>query len=125
MVRQRAHRVAEEIKKEVSDILLMELKDPGLVKLTSVTDVEVSKDLNYAKIFVSIYGETKEQVDILKVLEKASGFIRTELGKRIRLRHTPELQFRLDRSLEYGEHINKVLKNLEGAEKDSGTEEQK
>lgn len=124
MARQRAQRVAEEIKKEVSDILRMELKDPGLMKLTSVTDVEVSRDLGYARVYVSIYGEAKEQGDILKVLEKATGFIRTELGKRVRLRHTPELQFRLDRSMEYGDHISKVLKNLEVTEKDLGAEEQ-
>lgn len=124
MARQRTQRVAEEIKKEVSDIMRMELKDPGLMKLISVTDVEVTRDLGYARVYVSIYGEAKEQGDILKVLEKATGFIRTELGKRIRLRHTPELQFRLDRSMEYGDHINKVLKNLESTDKDLGAEEQ-
>ncbi len=123
MARQRTQRVAEEIKKEVSDIMRMELKDPGLMKLISVTDVEVTRDLGYARVYVSIYGEAKEQGDILKVLEKATGFIRTELGKRIRLRHTPELQFRLDRSMEYGDHINKVLKNLESTDKDLGAEE--
>ncbi len=121
MSKQRAQRVGEEIKKEVSDIIRMELKDPALEKMTSVTDAEVSRDLGYVRIYVSIYAPEAEQVNVLKVLEKASGFIRSELGKRIRLRHVPELEFRLDRSLEYGAHIDGVLKKLdlsseEGAE---------
>ncbi|MDO9535262.1 MAG: 30S ribosome-binding factor RbfA [Bacillota bacterium] len=117
---QRFRRVAEEIKKEVSDILRSELKDPRIVKMTSVTDVETSRDISYAKIFVSIYGDKDEQETILKVLNKAAGFIRSEIGKRIRIRHTPEIEFLLDRSMEYGAHIESVLKELEpdrGAEK--------
>ncbi|NLX91241.1 MAG: 30S ribosome-binding factor RbfA [Firmicutes bacterium] len=112
MSKQRPQRVAERIKEEVSDILRLEIKDPGLYKMTSVTDVEVSRDLGYAKIYVSVFGDKNEQENILKLLSKASGFIRSELGKRIRLRHIPEVEFRLDRSLEYGAHINKVLKTL-------------
>lgn len=117
---QRFRRVAEEIKKEVSDILRSQLKDPRIIKMTSVTDVETSRDISYAKIFVSIYGDKNEQETILKVLNKAAGFIRTEIGKRIRIHHTPEIEFLLDRSMEYGAHIESVLKELEpdqGAEK--------
>jgi len=110
---QRFRRVAEEIKKEVSDILRTELKDPRIVKMTSVTDVETTRDISYAKIFVSIYGDKEEQETILKVLNKAAGFIRSEIGKRIRIRHTPEIEFLLDRSMEYGAHIESVLKELE------------
>ncbi len=112
MSKQRTQRVAERIKEEVSDILRLEIKDPGLYKMISVTDVDVSRDLGYAKIYVSVFGDHEEQEGILKTLGKASGFIRSELGKRIRLRHTPEVEFRLDRSLEYGAHINKVLRTL-------------
>jgi len=112
MAKQRAQRVGEEIKKEVSSILLSELKDPGLSNMVSLTDVEVSGDLRHARIFVSIYGSRDDQEEALKILEKAKGFIRTEVGKRIRLRHVPELEFRLDRSLEYGAHIDKMLKDL-------------
>lgn len=112
MTKQRPQRVGEEIKKEVSSILLSDLKDPGLSNMVSLTDVEVSGDLRHAKIFVSIYGGREAQEDALKILDKAKGFIRTELGKRIRLRHVPELEFRLDRSLEYGAHIDRVLKDL-------------
>lgn len=112
MSKQRTQRVAERIKEEVSDILRLEIKDPGLYKMTSVTDVEVSRDLGYAKIYVSVFGDNDEQENILKLLTKASGFIRLELGKRIRLRHVPEVEFRLDRSLEYSAHINKVLRTI-------------
>lgn len=112
MAKQRTQRVAERIKEEVSDILRLEIKDPGLVTMTSITGVEVSRDLSYARIYVSIFGNNDEQENILKILSKASSFVRSELGKRIRLRHVPEVEFRLDRSLEYGAHINEVLKTL-------------
>ncbi len=113
MARQRVLRIGEEIKREVSEILSVELKDPGLKKMTSVTDVDVSRDLGHAKIYVSIYGDVADQDRILKILEKAKGFIRSEIGKRVRLRHTPEIEFRLDRSMEYGAHIEQVLKELD------------
>ena len=113
MSRQRTQRVAGSIKEEVSDILRLELKDPRLAKMTSITSVEVSRDLSHARIYVSIYGNGEEQKSILKILVKAAGFIRSELGKRIRLRHVPELEFRLDRSLEYGAHIDHVLRTLD------------
>lgn len=113
MGKQRRQRVAEEIKKEVSEIIRFELKDPGLGKMTSITDVEVSGDLRYTKIFVSIYANKEEQDKMLRVLHKAAGFIRTEIGKRIRLRHVPEIEFHLDHSMEYGARIDSVLKKLE------------
>ncbi|RJX24358.1 MAG: 30S ribosome-binding factor RbfA [Dethiobacter sp.] len=120
MAKQRSQRVGEQIKKEVSEILRLGLKDPGLINLTSVTDVEVSRDLRYAKIFVSIFGNVDEQEKILKILDKAKGFIRSEIGKRIRLRLVPEIEFHLDRSMEYGARIEGVLRDLgieSGAEK--------
>jgi len=113
MAKMRPQRVGEQMKKEISDIIRLELKDPGLINLTSVTDVEVSRDLRYAKIFVSVYDNEEAREKVLKILNKAVGFIRSEIGKRIRLRHVPEIEFRLDRSIEYGAHIEGVLKRLE------------
>jgi len=124
MSRQRVQRVGEEIKKEVSEIIRLELKDPALEKLTSITGADVSRDLSYARVYVSIYASRDEQGKILKVLEKASGFIRSELGKRIRLRHTPVLLFCLDRSMEYGAHIEGVLKSLDPLNKEGDEREQ-
>lgn len=124
MSRQRAQRIGEEIKKEVSDIMRLELKDPALQKMTSVTGVDVSRDLSHVKIFVSIFAADEEKEQAFKVLERAGGFIRSELGKRIRLRHTPELEFRLDRSMEYGAHIDGVLKSLDLAAKEGEESEE-
>ncbi len=108
----RASRVGEQIKKEVSQILQAEIKDPRFTGFLSVTDVEVSRDLGFARIYVSIYGSEKERQLTLKALESAVGFIRTEVGKRIRLRHVPEISFHLDKSIEYGAHISEILKDL-------------
>ena len=80
--------------------------------MTSITDVEVSGDLRYTKIFVSIYADREEQEKALKILQKASGFIRSEIGKRIRLRHVPEIEFCLDSSMEYGARIDNVLRQI-------------
>jgi ribosome-binding factor A len=112
MAKQRAQRVGEEIKKEVSEILHLELNDPGLKKMTSVTGVEVTRDLSYATIYVSIFVNKEEQKKVLEALGRATGFVRLEIGKRIRLRHVPEIEFKLDHSMEYGAHIENVLRGL-------------
>lgn len=117
----RAHRVAEQIKKEVSQILQSELKDPRMTGFLSVTDVDVTNDLGYARVYVSIYGSEEERNLSLKALNSAMGFVRTEIGKRIRLRHVPELSFHLDKSIEYGAHITEILKDLKEKE-DTGEE---
>ena len=108
--RQRVQRVREEIKKEVSDII-REMKDPR-IGFVSVVDVEVSNDLRHAKIFVSVFGDESEKKQSLAGLEAATGFIRTEIGRRIRLRHTPEILFRLDSSIERGARINQLLNEI-------------
>lgn len=111
MAKIRVGRVGEQIKKELSLILQSELKDPRIGFIT-VTGVEVTNDLSQAKVYLSVLGEDEEKEDTLKALDQASGFVRTELGRRIRLRHTPELIFKLDTSIEYGSHIENLLRNL-------------
>ena len=113
MTEQRAQRVAEEIKREMSDILRNEMKDPRAAKMISVTDVEVTRDLGHAKVFVSVFGSDEEQQATLATLAKAVGFVRSEIGKRIRLRRTPEISFQLDKSIAYGSHINEILRQIE------------
>ncbi|EEG76774.1 30S ribosome-binding factor RbfA [Dethiobacter alkaliphilus] len=121
MTDQRAHRVGEEIKREVSSILRTEIKDPRVTGLISVTDVAVTRDLRHAKLFISMLGSEEEQQETLSALSRAVGFIRSEIGKRIRLRHTPEISFHLDKSIAYGAHINKILADLNpGGEGQSG-----
>lgn len=108
----RANRLAEEIKRIVTDLLRMEIKDPRISPFTTVTEVDVSKDLRYAKIYVSVLGEQEEQQRTLEGLQNASGFIRSELGKQIRLRYNPEITFCLDSSIQHGLKINQILHDL-------------
>ncbi len=107
----RIDRISEEVKKELSAII-RELKDPRISTLVSVVNVSVTKDLKFAKAYISVLGSEKAQKDVIDALKSASGFIRREIGHRINLRATPEFTFILDNSIEYGAHINQVLKNL-------------
>lgn len=112
MARVRVEKVQEMIKQEVSNVILNDIKDPR-VKLVTVTDVEVTNDLRHAKIYVSLYGSDEEKLHSFEGLQKALGFIRTEIAKRIRLRFAPELTLHMDKSLEYSEHIQKILKKIQ------------
>ena len=107
----RLNRIDEEYKKELSHIIDRELKNPNITGLISVTKVKVTNDLKFAKISVSILN-SKDIKATLAGLKKSSGFIRTELAKRINLRNTPELIFELDESLEYGARIDSILKEI-------------
>ncbi len=111
MSKGRARRVGELLKKEISQILLRELRDPR-IGFVSVTDVEVSGDLRHAKVFVSVYGSDKEKEDTMEALEQATGYIRKIVGERINIYHTPELLFRYDNSIERGVHISKIIKDI-------------
>src|SRR5699024_10402304 len=107
----RANRVAEQMKKELGDILGRKIKDPR-VGFVTVTDVEVTGDLQQAKIFISVLGDEQQKHDTLVGLSKAKGFIRSELGSRIRLRKTPEIAFEFDEALERGNRIETILRRL-------------
>lgn len=110
MTGHRSTRVAEAIKEEVGSILLHRLKDSRVhSERVSVTNVEVSGDLRHATIFVSILGEDEEKDEALRGLKSASGFIRSEIGRNIKLRATPEVHFKLDSSLEHGANIAALL----------------
>ncbi|WP_106766024.1 30S ribosome-binding factor RbfA [Paenibacillus faecalis] len=108
MAKIRAGRVGEQIKKELSQLIQTEMKDPRIGFIT-VTGVDVTNDLSQAKIYLSVLGDEEQKATSLKGLEKATGFLRSELGKRIRLRHVPELIFKFDESIEYGSRIEKLL----------------
>jgi ribosome-binding factor A len=107
----RVEKVRELIKQEVSKIIVNELKDPR-VKLVTVTAVDITKDLRAAKIYISLYGADDEKAKSLAGLQKAAGFIRAQIGQRIKLRITPEIHFQVDKSLEYSEHIQKILAKI-------------
>lgn len=105
----RTSRISEEIKRELSNIIQNELKDPRLPKMVSVVSVDTTKDLRYAKVYISVLGSDEEKSNALKALKSAAGFIRREVGRRILIRYTPELQFELDNSIEHGVYINKLI----------------
>ncbi|MNI35719.1 Ribosome-binding factor A [compost metagenome] len=111
MARVRVGRVGEQIKKELSQIIQTELKDPRIGFLT-VTGVEVTNDLSLAKVFLSVMGTDEKKEAALKALSSGSGYIRSELGKRIRLRIVPELQFKIDTSIDYASKIDTLLHQL-------------
>ncbi|HHT63360.1 MAG: 30S ribosome-binding factor RbfA [Bacillota bacterium] len=111
MVQYRSGRVAEEFKKEISDIIKNEVKDPR-VGFVSVVFVEVSGDLRHAKVFVSVLGDEKSISDTIKALKSAAGFIRREVARRINLRYTPELTFVYDDSIAHGAKISKILADI-------------
>jgi ribosome-binding factor A len=108
----RHERIAEEIRHEVSILLTGELKDPRIEGLATVTEVRVTPDLRQVRVFVSVLGTEEEQASTLKGLKAASGFVRRELIQRLRLRRGPELFWILDKSEEYGEHIDELLRKV-------------
>jgi ribosome-binding factor A len=109
------------MKQEIADILMRKIKDPRIGFVT-VTDVDLADDLRNAKVFVSVYGGDKEAS--LKGLKSAAPFIRSELGKRMRMRFVPELLFRFDGTVEQGAHIMELLRAIEEKKekKDTGDE---
>jgi len=113
-MKDRITRISEEVKKEISDIIRNELKDPRISSMISVTNVKVTKDLRYAKVYVSVYGKKEEQEAAILALKSAAGFVRREVGHRIKIRYTPEMVFELDNSIEEGFYltdlINKTVK---------------
>lgn len=112
---QRVEKLRELIRQEVSDIIHRALKDPR-IGFASVTDVELTSDLRHAKIFVSVLGGEAEQQRTMEALRSATGFVRSELGKRIRIYRTPEIQFRLDRSIERGTRVMELLREISRSE---------
>lgn len=121
----RVARVAELIKREVSQMLLHGIKDDRVgVGMVSVTDVDVSNDLQHAKIFVSIYGSEEARSETMEGLKSATGYVRSELGHRVRLRRTPEVVFLEDRSLERGTRIISLLNRLSEERKDTDLDEE-
>ena len=114
----RRERVQEAIKQEVSSIIHDELKDPR-IGFATVTRVEISPDLKYAKIYVSVLGKEKQDNSTFVALEKAKGFIRRLLAQRMKLRFTPEVACKEDRSAEYSIYISKKIDELKNENKQS------
>ncbi len=118
MSKNRNNRLSGEMKRVIADVIRKEVKDPRISDLMSVTDVNVTEDLKFAKVYISVYGDSEPTLEALK---SAKGFIRREIGKNIKMRITPELIFVKDDSIEKGIYmsslIDKVI-NEEAGKKD-------
>ena len=114
----RTERINEEIKKAISNIISNDIKDPRIPLIISITDVRTTKDLKFADVYFSIFGDETARVSTLAALKSAAGFIRRELSRKVELRFTPELRFKEDRSIEkaieMSAKINKIVKKDEG-----------
>ena len=109
MNNKRLGRISEEVRKVVSETIGNGLKDPRINPMTTVTKVEVTRDLRYARIYVSVLGDSKEKDETIKGLENAKGFLRREISSKIDLRYTPEPMFFLDESIEKGIYMSKLI----------------
>ncbi len=112
MNNKRINRISEEVKKVVSQLLYNGLKDPRIKEMTSITRVEVTKDLSYAKIYVSVLGDESEKKETIEGLNSAKGYIRKEIGSNIDLRHSPEPVFYLDESIEQAIYMSKLIDSV-------------
>lgn len=111
----RPERVAEEIRKEIATMLFEEIHDPRIGFVT-ITKVAVSKDLRQAKVYFSMMGDEKEKTKTMEGLQSAGGYIKREVGKRLKLRHFPDIIFKFDDSLEYASRIEKIIKEIKGGQ---------
>jgi ribosome-binding factor A len=108
MVSRRIERFNEQLKREITEIVRNEVKDPRIGMVT-VTAVEAAADFSVARVHISVFGEDVDKEESLEGLHAAAPFIRTELSKRLRVRRVPELRFELDRSIEYAMKIERLL----------------
>jgi ribosome-binding factor A len=117
----RTQRVAERIRKELSEILLYEVTDPRLVGVT-VTDVTVDRELEYARVYISTLEGAERQAEVIDSLERAAGFLRFNLSQRIELRSFPHLRFKWDPTAERAERIEELFASLQAEQEESDEE---
>ncbi len=116
-VSRRIERVNELIKEEIAGLLRREIKDPRLGALISITGVQTSQDLRNATVRVSVLGSEEETKQVMLALRHAAGYLRRELGSRLRTRNVPELTFKLDTSIEEGARVLQLLREIQEEEK--------
>jgi ribosome-binding factor A len=118
----RSEKVGDLIQKEISQMLLKSIKDPriGFVTITRVT---VSEDCRFAKVYFSVAGTQAQRESSMQGLDSAKGYVRKELGRRIRLRYTPDIVFQFDPSIEYAIHVEELIKSIHQGKEPHGEEE--
>ena len=114
-------RVGELIQSEIADLMLRHLKDPRL-KMSTISHVDVSPDLRHAKLYISHLGSETEQEAAIEGFKHAAGFIRKQLGKRLKLRYVPQLSFQLDTAIAYGVKVSHMLHDLVPSKRSTATE---
>lgn len=107
-------RLNHAFQEEISMILMTEIKDED-IKFVTITDVDTTNDLSYAKVYFTVLDDTKRE-STLEALNNAASFIRGELSKRVEVRHTPELKFIYDTSIDYGKHIEEIIEDINNKE---------
>ena len=120
--RNRIRRISEEIRKVIGNMLITGIKDPRINTMVSVTDVDVTNDLRYAYVYVSILSDEKESV--LEGLKSASGYIRREVGKNIKIRYIPEIVFKIDDSIERGMYMDELIKQVSKTDSEENEDEE-
>ncbi len=118
MDNKRLNRISEEVRKVISELIYNGLKDPRVNPMTSVTKVEVTRDLRFAKVYISVLGSKEEKDETLRGLESAKGYIRKEIGSRIDLRYVPEPIFTLDESIEQAIYMSKLIDKVNKVDED-------
>ena len=102
-------RINMEVQREVSEIIRTEIKDPRIHPMTSVTSAQVTPDLKYCKVYISVLGDEEAGKSTIEGLKSAEGYVRRELARRVNLRNTPEIRFILDQSIEYGVNMTRLI----------------
>ncbi len=118
----RSDKVADLIQKEISQMLVKSIKDPRIGFIT-ITRVTVSQDCRSAKVYYSVAGTQAERESSMKGLDSAKGYVRKELGRRIRLRYTPDITFQFDPSIEYAIHVEELIQSIHHEKEPHGEEE--
>ena len=116
---ERTERIAGEMKRVVSEIIRSEVKDPRIPLLTSVTRLKLTRDLKFAKIYVSVYGSEAEKKSARAALVSCAGFIRYRIGQNMTIRALPELSFALDQSIEYGSYMTERIAEIRAQDRKS------
>ncbi len=113
MAKRRQERMAVEIKRILSSIIQQDIKDPRIdFSTVSITRVDIPADISHARINISILGDEAKQTETMKALQNAKGHIRSELARQLQIRHAPDLEFRLDKSIEHGIRMSSLLEEL-------------
>ncbi|MDD3150499.1 MAG: 30S ribosome-binding factor RbfA [Candidatus Gastranaerophilales bacterium] len=112
----RVDKVRKTLMKEISDIIRRNVKDARISGIVSVTDIDLSGDLGHAKVFISVYGSDKEKEQTMEALVDNTPIVRKEVGRRIRLRHVPEIEFKFDDSIERGTKVTDLINKISRGE---------